>query len=1093
MLLVATVLLAVLTSAAMAAATGKGPIARQVAAHAAATKTRAAQLSRSVTPASVGGRVIVILKAQPSAALSGRRAQRARTLAVRRAQAPLMRQLQASHATNIKSFTLVDSFAATVSRAEGARLKSNALVKSVIPDATISLGDDATNATASGAHRANDSASASAPALNTIPGACSTDPSKPLLDSEGLALTNTDSDDPTQPTARSLGITGAGVKVAWIADGLDPENINFIRPDGKSVFDPSVGGDYQDFSGNGVGAPTDGDEAFLDANQIAGQGTHVYDVSGYSPDGGQSPCYVRIEGVAPGASLVGLDVFNEDADNAFITTESNFLQALNYAVETDHVNVINESFGSNPFPDITALDATKEFNDAAVAAGVVVTASSGDAGPFNTIGSPATDPNVISVGASTDLRFDAQTNYAAARSFATSGWLDDNISALSSSGTDETGGTVDLVAPGELSWASCSTTTYQDGAYSEPLYGACLNFPGTAQSDVEEAGGTSESSPFTAGAAALVIQAYRQAHSGATPSPALVKQIITSTATDLGAPADEQGAGLLNTYKAVELAESIDTSDGTPAPTGDTLSTSTNALSATDEPGTPESWNVSVTNNGTDPQTVALSSRTFGPDQNVQGGTVNLDDSSSPQFEDWIGLNDNYSTVQFTVPPGQDRLTGQLAWQGEQSNCITELCEAGLTQRVRMILISPTGQFAAHSLPQGPGNYGTDEVRSPAAGVWTAVIFGPDGADGGTVGPVVWSVATQQFAPFASVEPSSLTLNPGQSSSFTVSTSIPASAGDTSGSVVLTSSAGDTYANPADPLLHDASTSIPVTLRSLVDVTGSHSSPKSYAVGQFSGIETGGNGRSPGEGQDEYYQFNVPAGVRDITANVALQNDPTDPIGAYLVSPDGDTVGFGQNTVNGDPLSLDGNPELSATANTLDPVAGTWTLIVQFAEAPVGDELSDPYTGSIVFNANKVAASGVPDSKAKLAKGTPVTIPVQVTNTGETPEDYFVDPRLTQSAPLTLVPLDADGGSFPLPIPAADGEAAWEVPSETSSVSVAQTSTVPAMFRLRSGPRRSGPSELAVRCELALLRRRQRLLLPVGGNGDARRVVRRAE
>jgi Subtilase family/Peptidase inhibitor I9 len=1035
-LILAALSLAALVPVAMAASRDTGVAAGRVAQHEAAlTKSRAAQLSRHVNQ-----RVIVVMRPQFTPAIVGTRAMAARATAIRDEQAPLMRQLREVHATNIKSFQLVNSFAATVSKAERARLEANPMVREVIPDVTIALGSDATMAGAATKRTAHASRTTSL-TPNTIPGACSSNPAAPQLDSEGLALTNTDSTDPSQPTARSLGITGAGVKVAWIADGLDPQNINFIRSDGKSVFDPSVGGDYEDFTGHGPGAPTGGDEAFLDANTIAGQGIHVYNVDGYAPQS-QSPCYVRIEGVAPGASLVGLDVFDEDAADTFVTTESNFLQAINYAVETDHVNVINESFGSNPFPDVTALDATKQFDNAAVAAGVVVTVSTGDAGPFNTIGSPSTDPNVISVGASTDFRWYAQTNYGAARYFATTGWLDDNISTLSSSGTDETGGTVSLIAPGDDSWASCSTDT--------AVYSSCTNFPGTEPSDIERNGGTSESSPFVAGAAALVIQAYRQAHDGGTPTPALVKQILTSTATDLGAPADEQGAGLVNSYKAVELAKSISTPAGSPAAVGDTLLTSTNALSAVGSPGTPEHWQVAVTNTGAHPQTVSLSSRTFGPEQNIQGGTVALSDSSSPQFEDWLGLQDNYATVHFHVPVGVDRLTGQLAWPGSQANCIDAACEEGLNQRVRMILIDPSGRYAAHSLAQGPGNYGTDEVRYPQAGEWTGVIFGIDGADGGTTGTVTWQVATQQFAPFADVSPRTLTLAPGQSQSFTVSTSTPSSPGDASGSISLTSSSGDTYANPADPLLHDATTSIPVTLRSLINVSGGgpggRGGARGYAVGHFSGIMTGGNGRDPGEGQEEYYEFNVPGGVRDITANVALKNDPTDPVGLYLISPDGDTLGYGQNTVNGAPLALNGTPELSATANTLHPRPGTWTLIVQFPEAPVGNELSDPYAGEIEFNAVRVAASGVPDrDHARLAAGHPVTIPVRVTNTGETPEDYFVDPRLDQTEPLTLAPISTTG-TVPLPIPASVGQPVWLVPSETSSLSVAQTSTVPAMF-----------------------------------------------
>jgi Peptidase inhibitor I9 len=970
----------------------------------------AAALSQAPTQ-----RVIVVLKNQAPSLPATRAQVSQRRASFQSSQAPVLSQLSSSGARSVHSYTVLDAVSATVSPNELARLTSSPAVSKVVPDQIIRIASPQI----SGAGAAGQGAAAAASGTTPVPGACA--PSgKVQLDPEALDVMHADSDTPGAKTARSLGLTGSGVSVAFIADGLDIDNPDFVRANGQHVFT-----DYKDFSGQGTSTPTGGGEAFLDASSIAAQGLHTYDISHYSDLPLNQPCNIRIEGVAPGASLVGLSIFG--AENAGFNSQ--FLQAIDYAVSVDHVNVLNESLGNNYYPDDAAsLDLIKQANDNAVAAGTTVTVSSGDAGVTSTIGTPSTDPNVISAGASTTYRLDAQIGYGGGHFPGVTGWLDNDVSSFSSGGFEQDGRTVDLVAPGELNWALCSTDTTQ---YSE-----CTNYAGQ-RSPVQATGGTSESAPLTAGEAALVIQAYRQTHGGATPSPALVKQLIVSNTDDIGSPAEQQGAGLADAYKASLAAEQY---NGAPASTAagaaqtGVLSDSQTQLNATDQPGTAEHLTDTFTNESGSAQTLSLSSRRLGAYQSLRTASVTLSDSGSPHLTDWQGITNNYEKLQFTVPSGQNRLNASAAFQNSSTS---------LTARVRLTLIDPNGKLAAYSVPQGDGNYGNVQVTDPTPGTWTAYIYSRDSKDGGTTGTVLFGASSASYTSFGTVSPSTMTLAPGQSGAASLTVSTPSQPGDAAGSIVVRSV-------PSSSSAVATTTSVPVTLRSLIPA-GSQS---------FSQTLTGGNGRAFFTGQSFYYQLNVAKPGGSLNASVALGDNADNPFTAFLVNPAGESVAFASNTLLDSSSPSGTRNVIGAQLHTLNAPAGRWTLIVVFAPQVSGTALDEPFTVSTDQTQVPRGSGGIPNSSAtKLTAGQSYTYDVSIKNGGSSPEAYFADPRTTDNVSLPLTALFGDTSQEPLTISSNIPE--YLVPTQTSQLEGTSTTTGSAPIQFDLGTFSGDPDILS--------------------------------
>jgi Bacterial Ig-like domain/Glycosyl hydrolases family 2 len=885
-----------------------------------------------------GGAVIVWLKNDHSD-LNLRTAAGARIAAAHNDQKPVVATIRANGGTDVVQLVSVNAVAANVSAAGVAALRQLSAVKEIIPDETVPIGDpeptgpqvksttkitpDQTDQQAR-----SKSAQADAPAVNPFPTVSCGTIDNPLIEPEALQTINA----PAMTNAGLATESGHGVIVSNDGISTPPNgdlvgNPNFVRPaadGGGSVVVGATAGDTTD--------STDG-EYYGDASSIDAQGTVEYQYSKELPYSGlPDTCYFKLVGDAPGASMVdvrGIDTPESAAvdKDPSVLRESEAIADIDAAVTKAHADVINESYGYGLSPGSYII--RYAANDAAVDAGVTVVASSGDSGMQGTVSAPASDPKIIAAGATNTLRLNAMASGFAA-------WVNDDMTPLSSGGTTPDNKLVDLVAPGYGGEAACN-----------PHGSDC-----PTNTQTEAFGGTSESSPLIAGAAADVIQAYRDSHNGDSPSPALVKQFLVSTARDVFAPADQGGAGQVNIGAAVQAAQQYTNTTVTTAPTINGLLLSQTQLDLSGNGGSTTPQTVRLFNTSRSSTTVTGTFREIGPEQQI-GSTVTesvtAPDPSLPVPSDGAQAAPD---VTFNVPSGLDRLNVDMIWPDATNGTILSYTLTDPTGRLRQISYDyGTASTRAGSLGTVP-NIGHVEVANPEAGTWTAHIKWANGRAHlqslpnvpGTYRDTVSLRATGQNWVTSAAAPTT-TLASRTWVTIPLQVAFPTAPGDHPETVQFVAANG-------------AKTQFAIARRTLIPTTG----------GEFDTNIIASVGR--GTGQVSTFNINVPAGRSDLGVTVRTPDTSTDdPMRLFLVNPAGARVTQTSLTVQ----TINGVPMQAATFHVANPIAGTWEIDTELNLTTSGKEFRQTIVGDVLAQAPTItspANGSSPTSRNPLISGT---------------------------------------------------------------------------------------------------------------------------
>ncbi len=300
---------------------------------------------------------------------------------------------------------------------------------------------------------------------------------------------------------------GSDVQVAILDGGVDNEQHESF------LAKPALQASCQDPLSPCIVAPT--------VNDNAGHGTHVAGIA----IGQGAPGLGTYQGIAPGAELVDIKVYNSEASGSIEKIQHGMEFILDQQVAWG-IDVVNISLGDPLCTPSNGTDAWSELANLLVDAGMVVVASAGNStncgspGPLTLVHAPGAADDVISVANSDDQ--------------GTIDRSDDAISVTSLRGPRSSDGDADsadeqkpdLAAPGKSIHSAQHDTV----------------------SGYVDFSGTSMAAPHIAGCVARLLDA------NPALTPLAVKQLLIDAAEDRGAPGwdAEYGHGLADCFLALD-------------------------------------------------------------------------------------------------------------------------------------------------------------------------------------------------------------------------------------------------------------------------------------------------------------------------------------------------------------------------------------------------------------------------------------------------------------------------------------------------------------------------------------------------------------